>query len=44
MDTPNTYWDLFWGYLIIWALVFVMIARIGLQQRRMQAELERIGR
>ncbi len=36
---PNTYWDLFWGYFVLWFLVFVLILKVGAELRRLSREI-----
>ena len=40
METPNTYWDLFFGYFALWAILFLLVLRIASEQRRLLRKLE----
>lgn len=33
--TPDTYWDLFFGYSAIWACIVIYLFRLQLRQRRL---------
>ncbi len=42
METPNTFWDLFFGYSVLWGLIVLFMLRVQSEQRRMAARLSEL--
>ncbi len=36
MDVPNTFPGLFWGYSIIWAILVIYIATLGIRLSKLE--------
>jgi CcmD family protein len=42
--TPDTYWDLFFGYGAIWLCVAVFVIKLRMEQRKLIARLDELER
>ena len=42
METPDTYWDLFFGYGAIWLLIVFFLFRLQRAQAKLSSRLEEL--
>ena len=40
MDTPDTYWDLFFGYSAIWLIFVLFLLRLVREQAALKSEIQ----
>lgn len=43
MNTPDTYWDLFWGYSVIWGCIVFFVFWLLKEQRQLKNRLQSIS-
>ena len=43
MDTPDTYWDLFFGYSAIWIIIAFYLFALIREQSNLQKRMDEIG-